>query len=201
MVNEGNINDEFYDLEPDDYRGIIKFYKNHKLVFDNKSIFNDKREFKNHIVILAKYIISLEKTGKYRMVISSADNFLNFIESRIAGFEIEKSDCVEYWSILTSKGRALYNIKDYKESIRLFKQLLLWDPENDNFQEWLRASKFENRNSFNKYLYISAGLIFFVSFLFQSQVGVTIRIIGIVFFVIALANEYYGDKIINWFMK
>jgi len=135
--------DDFYELDPNDYYGIIKFYESNILILENKSSFKDKADFEEFILLQCQYIISLEKTGKYRKTISKAEMVIKLLDNNSRTYNIDLNIYTTYWSILTSKGRAFYNLKDYKNSIPIFERLLEWDSDNDNFKNWLNASKSE----------------------------------------------------------
>ena len=194
--------DDFYELDPNDYYGIIKFYESNILILENKSSFKDKADFEEFILLQCQYIISLEKTGKYRKTISKAEMVIKLLDNNSKTYNIDLNIYTTYWSILTSKGRAFYNLKDYKNSIPIFERLLEWDSDNDNFKNWLNASKSEKRNLINKYLYSLAFILFIVSFTLESRETKGILIIlGFIIAFTGTINEYFGDKIILWLRK
>jgi hypothetical protein len=78
--------------------------------------------------------------------------------------------------------------------------------ENDNFKNWLTASKQYKRNAINKYLYISASLIFFVNLVIGNKFDYTeIRLLilklALLTYVVAIINEYFYERIIEWMKK
>ena len=81
-----------------------------------------------------------------------------------------------------------------------------WDSENDNFKNWLDASKSRQRNSINKYLYIIASVLIITEIFFGDQFGIAkIKLymsgFGFVIFMIALINEYLVDRILKMIKK
>jgi tetratricopeptide (TPR) repeat protein len=202
MAEALEIYSDFYEIDPNDSMGIIRLYEKNQLLLDNKSTFKDKDDFNEFVLLLGQYVISLEKMGKYSKAVKYSDNLLDLIDLKKGDFNIEKKDFTTYWSIMTSKGRALYNLKDYKKSIPIFEELLEWDSDNDNFKNWLDASKSRQRNSINKYLYIIASILIITEIFFGDQIGnpkikLYMTGFGFIIFMIALINEYLVDKILK----
>ena len=146
MTEALEIYSDFYEIAPDDYMGIIRLYEKNQLLLDNKSTFKDKYDFNDFALLLGQYVISLEKMGKYSKTVTYSDKLLHLIDLKKKEFDINQNDFTIYWSIMTSKGRALYSQKDYKKAISIFEKLLEWDSENDNFKNWLDATKSRQRN-------------------------------------------------------
>ena len=206
-MTEGlEIYSDFYEIDPDDSMGIIRLYEKNQLLLDNKSTFKDKDDFNDFVLYLAQYVISLEKMGKYSKAVTYSDKLLHLIDLKKKEFDINQNDFTTYWRIMTSKGRALYNLKEYKKAIPIFEKLLEWDSENDNFKNWLDASKSRQRNSINKYLYIIASVLIITVIFFGDQFGIAkIKLymsgVGFVIFMIALINEYLVDRILKMIKK
>lgn len=191
---------DFYHIDANDYMGIIRFYERNSLLLDNKSTFQNRDEFNHYVSVVGQYVISLENLGRYSKTIKYADKSLTLIDSKADDYGITLKDFTTYWSILTSKGRALYNLKDYKNSIQVFDKLLTWDKDNDNFKNWRDAAKTKKRNSINNYLYITAGILLFSEIFLGDLLGVPkVRLymsgIGLLLISIALFNDYFLGKI------
>jgi tetratricopeptide (TPR) repeat protein len=206
MAEAFEIYSDFYEIDPNDSMGIIRLYEKNQLLLDNKSAFKDKDDFKDFVLLLAQYVISLERMGKYSKTVKYSDKLLHLIDLKKDEFDINQKDFTTYWSIVTSKGRALYNLKDYKNAIPIFEKLLEWDSENDNFINWLDASKSRQRNSINKYLYIIASILIVFEIFLGDQIGnPKIRLymagFGLIIFMIALINEYLVDKLLKMIKK
>jgi tetratricopeptide (TPR) repeat protein len=206
MAEALEIYTDFYEIDPNDSIGIIRLYEKNQLLLDNKSTFKDKDDFKDFVLLLGQYVISLEKMGKYSKAVRYSDKLLNLIDLQGDEFDIDKRDFTTYWSIMTSKGRALYYLKDYKNSIPIFEELLKWDSDNDNFNNWLDASKSRQRNSIHKYLYIIASILIITEIFFGDQIGnpkvkLYMTGFGFIIFMIALINEYLVDKILKMIKK
>ena len=63
MIVSQKIYDNFFIIDPKDYKGMIKYYEENYLYLNNKSKFVDNDDFIKYILILAQYVISLENTG------------------------------------------------------------------------------------------------------------------------------------------
>lgn len=206
MAEALEIYSDFYEIDPNDSMGIIRLYEKNQLFLDNKSSFKDKDDFNDFVLLLGQYVISLEKMGKYSKAVKYSDKLLHLIDLKKDEFDIKQKDFTTYWSIMTSKGRALYNLKDYKNSIPIFEKLLDWDSENDNFKNWLDASKSRQRNAINKYLYIIASILIITEIFLGDQIGnpkikLYMTGLGFIMFMIALINEYLVDKILKMIKK
>lgn len=206
MVEAIEIYSDFYEIDPNDSTGIIRLYEKNLLLLDNKSTFKDRNDFNDFVLMVGQYVISLEKMGKYSKAVKYADRLLHLIDLKKDEFNINQKDFTTYWSILTTKGRSLYNLKDYKNSIAIFERLLEWDTDNDNFKNWLDASKSRKRNSINKYLYIIALILIITEIFFGDQIGnpkikLYMTGFGFIIFMIALINEYLVDKILKMIKK
>ncbi|MBS4059093.1 MAG: hypothetical protein KG029_01720 [Bacteroidetes bacterium] len=202
MAEALDIYSDFYEIDPNDSMGIIRLYEKNQLLLDNKLSFKDKADFNDFVLLVGQYVISLEKMGKYSKAIKYADRLLELIDSKKVDFEINLNDFTTYWSILTTKGRSLYNLKDYKNSIPIFKRLTDWDADNDNLKNWLDSSKSRKRNSINKYLYIGASILIISKIFLEDQIeNPKIKLymtgLGFVMFMIALINEYLVDKLLK----
>ena len=202
MAEALEIYSDFYEIEANDSMGIIRLYEKNQILLDNKSTFKDKEDFNDFVLLTAQYCISLEKMGKYSKAIKYADRLLQLIDSKNEEFNINQKDYTTYWSIMTTKGRSLYNLKDYKNSIPIFERLLEWDTDNDNLKNWLDASKSRKRNSINQYLYIIALIFITTELFFGDQIGnpmikLYVTGFGFLIFTIALINEYLVDIILK----
>lgn len=202
MAEAFEIYSDFYEIDPNDSMGVIRLYEKNQLLLDNKLTFKDKADFNDFVLFVGQYVISLEKMGKYSKAIKYADRLLELIDSKKADFDINLNDFTPYWSILTTKGRSLYNLKDYKNSIPIFKRLTEWDADNDNLKNWLKSSKSRKRNSINKYLYIGASILIISKIFLDDQIeNPKIKLymtgLGFVLFMIALINEYLMGKILK----
>jgi tetratricopeptide (TPR) repeat protein len=196
------IYDSFYDIDPNDSMGIIRLYENNQIILDNISSFKDKDDFSQFVLLAAQYVISLEKVGKYTKSIKYADRLLQMIELNKDEFQILINDYTTFWSVLTSKGRSLFYLKNYKNSVLIFKRLLEWDSENDNFRLWLESSQSRKRKYINQYLLILSIIIFITkifigNYIDNPKIKIYMLFFGFILILIALINEYFVDKVLK----
>lgn len=206
MTDSNTIYADFYKIDSNDTSGIIKFYENNALILDNKTVFQDKDDFNEYIIILCKYVISLEKIGKYTKAVKYAEKAVNLIDYKLSEYNINLKDFTKYWSMLSSKARAHYNLKDYKNSILTFKKLHLWDPDNDNIKNWLDSAQSRQRNSINIYFYVTGLILLFGEMIFGNKFGnpelkLYMSVISFIFLSVGLINEYFGDKLVKLIRK
>lgn len=202
MTEPLKIYGDFYSIDTKDYMGIIRFYESNSLLLDNKSTFQNRDDFNDYVFVVGQYVISLENLGKYSKTIKYADRLLHLIDTNADKYDIKLMDFTPYWSILTSKGRAHYNLKDYKNSILVFDKLLTWDSDNDNFKIWRDGAESKKRNSINGYLYISAAILLVTEIFLGDLIGIpNIKFymsgFGFLLFLIALFNELFLGKILK----
>jgi tetratricopeptide (TPR) repeat protein len=206
MTESTTIYDDFYNLDLDNSTGVIKFYEKNLLLLDNKSVFQDKDDFDDYITIVCQYVISLDNIGKYTKTLKYAERGINLIDLKLEEYNIDLKDYSSYWSMLSSKGRAHFYLKDYKNSIQSYERLHSWDPERDNIKNWLESAKSRQRNSINKYLYITAIILILTEMIFGNKLGnpnlkLYMSIISFVIFLTGVINEYYGDNLVKLIRK
>src|SRR5690606_31100748 len=141
MADLQDIYSSYYEIDSNDSMEFIKLYEKNLIVLDNKSTFKVKDDFNDYVLFVGNYVLSLEIMGKYSKAIKYADKLLQLIDSKKDEFNININDFTLYWSILAAKGRSFYYLKDYKNSITIFKKLLEWDNDNDSYKMILNASK------------------------------------------------------------
>ena len=206
MAEVSEIYSEFNEIGPNDSMGIIRLYEKNQILLDNKSIFYDKDDFTNYALLVGQYVISLETIGKYSKAIKYADRLLQLIDSKSEEFEINQQDFTTYWSILTTKGRSFYHLKDYRNSIPIFERLVAWDADNDYLKDWLDSSRSRKRNAINKYLYSISVILYFTEVFFGDKIGnqkikLFLIVSALILFIIALVNEHLVDRIFKMIKK
>ena len=199
MKKLAQIYDDFYDLPKDDYTEIIKLFESNNLLLDNKNKFVDKTDFDEYMLLITAYIFSLEHIGKYNKSLHYANKAINLINKNSTQFNLNQNKYIPYWNIMMIKGRAHYNLKQYKPATIIFKAMYNHDSENDYVKKWLDASKENQRSSINKYFYISSLFMMLFSYLPMFNTNkVFLLKLGMVLLIIATINTYFGDKILKW---
>jgi tetratricopeptide (TPR) repeat protein len=206
MTESTTIYDDFYNLDINNATGVIKFYEKNLLLLDNKSVFQDKDDFDDYIIIICQYVTSLEDIGKYTKTLKYAERGINLIDLKLEEYNIDLNDYSAYWSMLSCKGRSHFYLKDYKNSIHDYERLHQWDPDNDNIKNWLVSAKSRQRNSINKYLYVIAIILVLTEMIFGNKFGnpkLKLYMSGISFliFLTGILNEYFGDNLVKLFRK
>ncbi len=191
---------DFFEINPHDYIAMINFIEKNYILFENKTKFDDKEDFDNYNLIMSQYILSLESLGKYKKSSEYARKMLKLIELNADIFGINLFEYSYFISIMTTKGRSHFYIKEYDKSILIFSELYNYDKENDNFKDWLISSKKRKRNSYINYLYIIALILIFTELFLSdkinSKVGLFMDIIGLLFLLAAFFMEYFLDKLL-----
>lgn len=117
---------------------IIEFYERNQLYFNNFATIADDDTLINIIQIKANYINALIA----KMRFSKAKNTLasrNVLLQKIAHHPTLFAQYTEKYTFYA--GIVNGNLKNYKEALKIFKQLTRIDPENDIYQDWLSQMK------------------------------------------------------------
>jgi len=155
-----DIYDEFRSSEPDpDF--IIDFHNKNAIFFNNYRSFASDEELVLYIQLADAYIGSLYTKDRFNAAVDEADINLKVIDEAIDTLRAQplKSQCKWYYDILFVKAMASYRLQDYKTAETLFKELVLIDPQNDNFSNWLSHTKFKSRSRLFHMVYIVCGIL------------------------------------------
>ena len=191
--------EEFYEIDVNDHTRFVEFYEVNRVYFENKKSFADKNELLSYTQVITKFIIGLENIGRYKQTIQYADKYSPFLKEQAGNHDEQLKDFTYYWSIQTSKGRAAFNLKDYNTAIEVFSELKAWDPENDYFINWLKATKHAKRNIYNNALYIAALVLMLLAVLTNDRSLSRIFMVpGLLLILVASINGFIGNKAISW---
>ena len=168
---------------------IIEFYEKNKLLFDNYKELDKDETIIDLINIKCHYIYSLinkSRFSKAKTFIEHVDILNQKIRHRSDSF-IKFEEEKEYYLGLTYA-----NLKNYSESVEIFKRLIKIDPDNDMYKSWYTKMKVSSVNKqssiigyfglillviemvgdtvfdykMNSYLFILAAILFFGSIAF-----------------------------------
>ena len=151
---------EFRSNEPDpDF--IIDFHNKNAIFFNNYRSFASDEELVLYIQLTDAYVGSLYTKDRFNAAIDEADINLKVIDEAIENLKapLLKTQCKWYYDILFVKAMASYRLQDYNAAEALFENLVLIDPQNDNFFNWLRNTKFKSRSRSIKMVYIVCGIL------------------------------------------
>ena len=198
--------DEFYGIDTKDYKRIYKFYGDHADELESRTNFEDKDDFNVYMLIMAQYVVSLENLEKHFRATVFADKLLPLIVAKASEYQIDLSSFTPYRSMLASKGRSHYVLKEFRKAEAAFKILAAIEPENINFQKWHYTAKSKRRKSVNKYLFIAAITVIIIAFMFGSQfnpptIKLYLLIAGFALLWIMAINSVFFDLIRKLFKR
>ncbi|MDP2684497.1 MAG: tetratricopeptide repeat protein [bacterium] len=195
---------EFRSIGQEDYSDQIKFYERKIKSLDND--FFDKsltrNEFIRRIYILHYSGVAYVRTYNYVKAIVIFDFIINAIESNYKKFNIDLNLEHYYLNSLFEKGVSLYNLKNFKESEKVFKRIQESGNANYLHTHWYIYAKNSRffRNVDYYLILVSVSFLFIpdVIFSFSSSVNLIFGLIGAVLLAISyfkpskfLANYLY----------
>lgn len=184
-----NINTELSNVDWENHDSIIEFYERNNLYFNNYDKFTNQDTIIELIKIKLHYTDSLLKKGRNK----KAQPILTHVNILLQKIKDHEDIFKEYSEqLLFFNGMVKGNLKNYNESLSIFKELLKIDPYNDNYKEWYLFAK---SNLFRKQSgiieYIGFALIFtglFADGLFNINYGIHITLIGFILMTIGFAT-------------
>ena len=179
------ISTEWYNFDLYNTDVALKFYKKHKLYYENLNNAIDKMTIEEFIVVKQRYCEALEKMNRY----NEAFILLEQVYKLLDRLKNKKS---KYYHTLHEKtlfyeGLLLGRQEKYKESNEIFIKLIAIDPKNERYENWyLTNIGWLLRNKFNiiEYLILAAFLVTIISGekLFKENI-LLVRIIVFVLFI------------------
>jgi tetratricopeptide (TPR) repeat protein len=132
----------------------IDFFETNPVSLSDFKTFKDRNDLKFFIELVWQYANALYLKNRYNDTIDKTIKYFPVIESEVerVGDRTLKDDW--YYGILFLKGMASYNLRDYKASTPIFKQLVARDPKNENYQKWLNYSLYGQRMWISKTIVI-----------------------------------------------
>lgn len=130
---------ELYKIDMNNSDEILKFYKKHKLYYENLNKAIDKMTIEEFILVKQKYLVALEKQGKY----SEASSVLEQVYKLLERLKNKKSKYYSnyYEKALFYEGLLLGRQEKYAESNEIFKKLIGIDSKNERYQNWYLTNK------------------------------------------------------------
>ena len=179
------ISTEWYNFDLYDTDVALKFYKKHKLYYENLNNAIDKMTIEEFIVVKQRYCEALEKMNRY----NEAFILLEQVYKLLDRLKNKKSKYYHtlYEKTLFYEGLLLGRQEKYKESNEIFIKLIAIDPKNERYENWyLTNIGWLLRNKFNiiEYLILAAFLVTIISGekLFEENI-LLVRIIVFVLFI------------------
>jgi len=179
------ISTEWYNFDLYNTDVALKFYKKHKLYYENLNNAIDKMTIEEFIVVKQRYCEALEKMNRY----NEAFILLEQVYKLLDRLKNKKSKYYHtlYEKTLFYEGLLLGRQEKYKESNEIFIKLIAIDPKNERYENWyLTNIGWLLRNKFNiiEYLILAAFLVTIISGekLFKENI-LLVRIIVFVLFI------------------
>jgi len=179
----GKISTEWYNFNLHDTDVALKFYKKHKLYYENLNNAIDKMTIEEFIVVKQRYCEALEKMNRY----SEATILLEQVYKLLDRLKNKKS---KYYNTLYEKtlffdGLLLGRQEKYNESNKIFQKLNAIDPKNERYENWyLTNEQWVMRKKINiiEYLILAAFLVTVISG--DKLFGENILLVRIIVFVL-----------------
>ncbi len=161
-MNE-ELKNEYYRIEPKDYESIISFYEDNLSYLDNLSDFNDVDEIGEIAKCKLQYIQALESKKRY----TKADTYLRHVDILLQKlintnlYDEINERYLFFFAIIN------YRLKKYDKSLGYFNQLVLIDPENDVYKEWIDGIKDELFTKKSRLVAYVAFVLIFLDFFLE----------------------------------
>jgi len=133
-----SILEKSYEININNSSEIIQFYEDNKLYFDNYDKITDIEGIEKIILIKQKYCEAIVSKNHF----ADATTVLTHIFVLLDKLKGNSEEYESYYErALFFDGVILGRKKKYKESNEKFKQLILLDPKNENYQNWIETNK------------------------------------------------------------
>jgi len=134
-----NLYDDFTSTYNDDPQFIIDFFNKNTIVFNNLKTLADEDDLRCYIELSMSHAYALFQKNRYTETIDSINKTLPIIDKEIIKLNANESRD-GYYTLFFLKGQASYRLNDYKTATPIFKELIVYDPKNENYKKWLRDS-------------------------------------------------------------
>ena len=193
------IRTELYKIDMNNSDEILKFYKKHKLYYENLNKAIDMMTIEEFILVKQKYLVALEKQGKY----SEASNILEQVYKLLDRLKNKKSKYYSdfYERALFYEGLLLGRQEKYAESNEIFKKLIGIDSKNERYENWYLTNKewlAKKKINIFEYFVIATFLITLLwgNKIFADNMFI-VRLVVFILFVILLVIKRFYRKFIK----
>jgi tetratricopeptide (TPR) repeat protein len=135
------LEDEFDLLTPSDNLAFIRFYENNKHSIENTDSSIDGLNDKFKLKLVCEYGMSLVDGGQYAKGVSILEKAIPMFENEPDNSKTDLKNNSYLEHLLWHYGFALWEIKQINDSIKIFKRLVNYYPENDKYRNWLTSLK------------------------------------------------------------
>ena len=192
------IKTEWYKIDMNNSEEILKFYKKHKLYYENLNKAIDKMTIEEFILVKQKYLVALEKQSKY----SEASTILEQVCKLLDRLKNKKSEYYSdfYERALFYEALLLGRQEKYAESNEIFKKLIVIDSKNERYEDWYLTNKewlAKKKISIFEYIVISTFLItiFLGDKIFVDDMFLARVIVSILFIILIIIKRFYRKLI------
>jgi len=192
------IKTEWYKIDMNNSEEILKFYKKHKLYYENLNKAIDKITIEEFILVKHKYCLALEKQSKYNEALIVIEQIYTLLD-RLKGKK-SKYYSFYYEKALFSEGLLLGRQEKYAESNEIFKKLIVIDSKNERYEDWYLTNKewlAKKKISIFEYIVISTFLItiFLGDKIFVDDMFLARVIVSILFIILIIIKRFYRKLI------
>jgi len=192
------IKTEWYKIDMNNSEEILKFYKKHKLYYENLNKAIDKMTIEEFILVKHKYCLALEKQSKYNEALIVLEQVYTLLD-RLKGKK-SKYYSIYYEKALFSEGLLLGRQEKYSESNEIFKKLIVIDSKNERYEDWYLTNKewlAKKKISIFEYIVISTFLItiFWGDKIFVDNMFLVRVIVSILFIILFIIKRFYRKLI------
>jgi len=192
------IKTEWYKIDMNNSEEILKFYKKHKLYYENLNKAIDKMTIEEFILVKHKYCLALEKQSKYNEALIVLEQVYTLLD-RLKGKK-SKYYSIYYEKALFSEGLLLGRQEKYSESNEIFKKLIVIDSKNERYEDWYLTNKewlAKKKISIFEYIVISTFLItiFLGDKIFVDNMFLVRVIVSILFIILIIFKRFYRKLI------
>ncbi len=136
----------------------IDFYKAHTVFFTNTTQFEDEQELLMFVEVYYQCVRAFVLNRQYKNALAVFE-LIPVIEAAIDKFKIDRSRFTFYKLLLFQQAKSLSYLRDYKNALRLFNQLLKYDPGDDIFKLWVEHCKLGRMKTANIIFLITLALV------------------------------------------
>jgi hypothetical protein len=127
-------------------------------------------ELKFYVQLAWQHCNALYLKNRFNEMADTAIKYLEIIDGEIERLKDNSVKDKWYFGILFLEGMAVYNLRDYKGSTPIFKQLSKQDPQNENYKNWLSYSLYGQRMWISKTITIICFALFAIQIFFNKLI-------------------------------
>ena len=177
----------------------IEFWNINSVFLNNVKTFSDLEQLRLYIELTWQYINAKFSKCHYNDICDFVSKRRLLIDSEIERLDGEKLRDNWYYGILFFSGMSSFNLKDYKSSTPLFKELVQYDQKNDNYKDWLNNSIYGQRLGLSRAITIISLILFFFNLIFEKRFfsrsqSLLIETIAFLGFIGTLGYEYFIQR-------